>query len=103
MVWCQVVSVEEIVVEEELEDCGGLEADFVFCVSIVEMVLECEDGVVVAGLDISLSTGSNSPPLGLPEGSNGGLWCGVEECLVEGKGRVEGFGVDSVKRRKDQP
>lgn len=38
------------------------------------MVLECEDGVVVAELDISLSTGANSPPLGLPEGSNGGLW-----------------------------
>lgn len=32
VVWCQVVSVEELVVEEELEDCGVFEADFVFCV-----------------------------------------------------------------------
>lgn len=67
------------------------------------MVLECEDGVVDAELDISLSTGANSPPLGLPEGSNRCLWCGVEECLVEGKGRAEGFGVHSIKRRKDHP
>lgn len=42
VVWCQVISVEEIVVEEELEDCGGRAADFVFFVEVVSVCV-CVD------------------------------------------------------------
>lgn len=38
VVWCQVVSVEE-----ELEDCGGRAADFVFFVQVVVVVSVCVD------------------------------------------------------------
>lgn len=46
MVQCQVVSVEEIIVEEGLEDCGVCEADFVFQVKMLRSLRwsqECGD------------------------------------------------------------
>lgn len=53
MVLCQVIAVEEIVVEEVLEECGVCEADFVFCVKVVDVVSECEDRVMVVELVVS--------------------------------------------------
>lgn len=40
MVLCQVVSVEETVVEEGWEGC---DVDFVICIQVVEVVLDCGD------------------------------------------------------------
>lgn len=37
----------------------------------------------------------NSPPFSLPEGSDVGLWCRIEEWVTKGKCRVDSCGVKS--------
>lgn len=59
-------------------------------VEVVEMVLECEDSVVVVEFVMSCPRGrvrgkTNIPPLSLLEGSNGDLRCAVEEWVAKGK------------------
>lgn len=103
VVQCQVVSAEEVVLEEGFEECGVCDVAFVCFVKVkfVEVVSECGDRAVVVEPVIGCPRGqvrgetTNSKPLSLLEGSNGGLWSGVEEWMAERNGGVNSCGVES--------
>lgn len=54
---------------------------------VVDLVISCPRGQV-RGETINLS-------LSLLEGSKGGLWCQVQECLAEDKDGAGNFGLKS--------